>query len=330
MTEIAVINGRRFRQPSLKRPETYVTTSWDDGNPSDLRVAELLDKHGLRGTFYVPMSAETGSLTTRQIRELSSGFEIGAHTIHHVILTRATKAQAGREIADSKSWLEDTIGRPCRMFCPPTGAFSRTHLELIRRAGFIGVRTVEFGALDPERMLGSLVMMPTTVQAYPHGWAAFARNAMKRMAFVNLWRIVVHGRTTDWPKLAQRMLHYALDNGGVFHLWGHSWELDEANQWKRLDDVLQIMKEAIAGVPSLENGEIAERFLTVSSPGDGSLSDESPTAIPATPQDAPADSRFSLKVSSPRRSSSRRGNAAGRARSLQSSRRHGPAGESHD
>ena len=25
----------------MKRLETYITTSWDDGNPSDLRVAEL-------------------------------------------------------------------------------------------------------------------------------------------------------------------------------------------------------------------------------------------------------------------------------------------------
>ena len=28
---------------------TYITTSWDDGHPLDLRVAGLLAKYGLRG-----------------------------------------------------------------------------------------------------------------------------------------------------------------------------------------------------------------------------------------------------------------------------------------
>ena len=277
---------------ALKESETYTTTSWDDGNPSDLRVAELLIKHGLRGTFYVPMSAKTGGMTAAQIRELSSGFEIGAHTVHHAVLTEVPPEQARREIADSKSWVEDMIGRPCHMFCPPTGAFFRRHLELIQRAGFIGLRTVELGALDLSRTRENLVIMPTTVQAYPHGWAAFARNAMKRMAFVNFWRIVIHGRTTDWPELTRRMLHLARNNGGVFHLWGHSWELDEANHWTRLDAALRMMKEIVVEAPSLENGELAERFLKTSaagSPRNGSPFAESPVAISAAPQDGGAD-----------------------------------------
>jgi hypothetical protein len=29
----------------------YITTSWDDGHPLDLRVAELLAKYGLKDTF---------------------------------------------------------------------------------------------------------------------------------------------------------------------------------------------------------------------------------------------------------------------------------------
>lgn len=245
----------------MKKLETYITTSWDDGNPSDLRVAELLVKHGLRGTFYVPMTATTGTMTGAQIRELSSAFEIGAHTIHHVVLSHTTREEAWAEIAGSKLWLEATIGRSCRMFCPPAGAFAQPHLKMIRRAGFIGLRTVELGSLDLPRRRPGLVLMPTTVQAYPHGLAAFARNATKRMAFANLWRLVTHGCTNDWPELARCLLHRAIEAGGVFHFWGHSWELDEANQWTRLDEVLRAIKEIAANTPSLENGSIAQRFL---------------------------------------------------------------------
>jgi peptidoglycan-N-acetylglucosamine deacetylase len=251
----------------VNKLETYITTSWDDGNPSDLRVAELLIKHGLRGTFYVPMTAETGTMTAAQLRELSLAFEVGAHTIHHAVLTQVTKEESWREIVDSKSWLEDTIGRSCRMFCPPTGAFSQLHLEMTRRAGFIGLRTVELGSLDFPRGRAGLVLMPTTVQAYPHGLAALVRNATKRMAFANLWRLLACGRTTNWPELARCLLHRALDNGGVFHVWGHSWELREADQWTRLGEVLQMLKEVTTNAPSLENGQIAQRFLTAESDG---------------------------------------------------------------
>src|SRR5436190_13479271 len=95
------------------KPIACITTSWDDGHPLDLRVAELLAKYDLRGTFYVPRSAERGTMTAAQIRELSGAFEVGAHTLHHVVLTRAPEAQARQEIAGSKSWLEDLTGSAC-------------------------------------------------------------------------------------------------------------------------------------------------------------------------------------------------------------------------
>ena len=122
---------------------TYITTSWDDGHPLDLRVAELLAKYGLRGTFYVPMTAENGTMTAAQIRELGLAFEIGAHTLNHTVLTSATEQQAWQEIVGSKSWLENNSGLPCVMFCPPKGKYSDRHLAMVRKAGYLGVRTVD-------------------------------------------------------------------------------------------------------------------------------------------------------------------------------------------
>src|SRR6266481_3829885 len=100
-------------------PGACITTSWDDGHPLDLRVADLLAKHGLNGTFYIPKAADNETMSATDIRDLMVAFEIGAHTLKHVALTGATEKQAWHEIADSKSWIEDNTGRPCRMFCPP-------------------------------------------------------------------------------------------------------------------------------------------------------------------------------------------------------------------
>src|SRR5919112_349715 len=85
-------------------PQAFITTSWDDGHPLDLRLAELLAKYGLRGTFYVPMIAPNGTMTPAQMRELSAaGAEIGAHTLHHAVLTRASEQEAWEEISGSPS-----------------------------------------------------------------------------------------------------------------------------------------------------------------------------------------------------------------------------------
>src|SRR5690348_5067659 len=124
------------------RPALVITTSWDDGHPLDLRVAELLCRYNLPGTFYVPRSICTATMTPAQVRELSVGFEIGAHTLHHVDLLGVDATRAREEIAGSKAWVEDVTGRPCPMFCPPRGRFARRDLRLSREAGYVGVRTV--------------------------------------------------------------------------------------------------------------------------------------------------------------------------------------------
>jgi len=98
--------------------------------------------------------------------------------------------------------------------------------------------------------------MPTTVQAFPHRFPAYAKNAIKRKALSNLWRYVIHGRAAEWHVIAESLLHHAIASGGVFHLWGHSWELQDVSQWQRLKDVLSLMSGFIRQAPALTNGQL--------------------------------------------------------------------------
>jgi hypothetical protein len=196
-----------------------------------------------------------------QIRSLSAGFEVGAHTLSHAVLTDATADTAWDEISGSKSWIEDSTGSSCTLFCPPKGRYASRHLDMVRRAGFLGLRSAELLSLDFPRHQAGLLVMPTTLQAYPHGPAAFARNAIKRRAFGNLWRLILHGGSKEWPALAQSLLLHAVEHGGIFHLWGHSWELEETNQWHRLEEALCVMRWFLRQVPPLTNGQICRRVL---------------------------------------------------------------------
>lgn len=237
---------------------SYITTSWDDGHPLDCRVAELLAKFGLPGTFYVPRIGEHETMTTTQLRDLSSTFEIGAHTLHHTELTAATDQQAWHEITGSKAWLEDSTGKACPMFCPPKGQFTRRHLNLIQQAGFKGVRSVELLSLSYPRRIAGLMVLPTTIQAHPHALVAYAKNSIKRASFKNLWRYIVHGRSTDWVKLARSLLSQAIKHGGVFHLWGHSWEVQKNGQWQRLEEVLRLMSDFTNQSRSVTNLQVCQ------------------------------------------------------------------------
>ena len=63
-----------------------VTTSWDDGDPNDIKIADLLRSRKLPGTFYVPITGYQGrkTLCTEDLRTLcSEGFEIGGHSVSH-------------------------------------------------------------------------------------------------------------------------------------------------------------------------------------------------------------------------------------------------------
>ena len=41
--------------------------------------------------------------------------------------------------------------------------------------------------------------------------------------------------------LAKKQFNYVLENGGVFHLWGHSWEINKNNGWRKLENVVSFI-----------------------------------------------------------------------------------------
>ena len=83
------------KQPLVR----IVTTSWDDGDPADLRVAELLAARKLPGTFYIPVKGHHHStrMNAAEMLELDGqGFEIGAHGVSHPNLPGCNPQQLDR------------------------------------------------------------------------------------------------------------------------------------------------------------------------------------------------------------------------------------------
>ena len=72
----------------------------------------------------------------------------GSHTHSHVILSRCDAAHAARELAQSKTIIEDRLGVACEEFCYPNGRrgdFNAATGVLVRDAGFRSALTTVYG-----------------------------------------------------------------------------------------------------------------------------------------------------------------------------------------
>lgn len=235
-----------------------LTTSWNDGHPLDYELADLLDQYGIPATFYVPRDSGRHTIDERCIRQLAERFEVGAQTIDNVTLTHLMPSQARQEIVDSKHWLESVTGKECRMFCYPGGKFTPIHAGMVRDAGFYGTRTVEFMSTDFPRFRHGLYEMPTTIHVYPHQPQHYLRNAAKRLLLRNLWLYVRSGWDLDWDELTRLFWTTCSTRGGVFHLWGRSWEIEEHEQWARLEDIFRFFGTFSEIERKMTNAEVCD------------------------------------------------------------------------
>lgn len=216
-----------------------VTTSWDDGHPADLRLADLLAKHGVAGTFYVPNRNSEGRpvMSGYEVRRLSNKFEIGGHSIDHVVLAGRDDAEASEQVTQNKLWLEDITGKPVPGFCYVRGRYTRRLKAVVKKAGFEYARTVA-GLYSGDT--GDAFEMPTTIQFYPHRKSVYLKNFVRGRT--DCARVRLLWAALGSPNLEQRIervVELCRGNGGLFHLWGHSWEIEQLSLWRTLENVLR-------------------------------------------------------------------------------------------
>lgn len=216
-----------------------LTTSWDDGDALDGRVADLLDRHGLRGTFYMTRNHRPHPLSARGIRAIARRHEIGAHTLNHPDLTRLSRRDKRDEIEGGRKWLEDIIGSAVPMFCYPFGRFDADAKSCVAEAGFQGARTIRQFALAPGL---DPFAMPTTLQVHP---ATLRRSNLRDFARFVLAparerQSILRSACSGWSSLGASIA-IGTSPSDLFHLWGHSWEVDQLGMWQELDAFLRLL-----------------------------------------------------------------------------------------
>jgi hypothetical protein len=226
-----------------------VTTSWDDNSYENLKIARLLDKLEMRGTFYISSNTDSfgRNLNQKQIKKMvlevaNGGHEVGSHTVNHATLTKCRNPR--EEIEDSKHQLEKLTGSEVNCFCYPNGAFNDNVKDIVEDTGYICARTCEYEKRGLPR------------DPYAWGITLHASNGSPRMTF-KIWRQsgISPKSLLDWEVRAKLLFDSILEKGGIWHLWGHAWEIDVHKDWSKLTRVLQYVSGR-EKVLYLENGSI--------------------------------------------------------------------------
>jgi peptidoglycan-N-acetylglucosamine deacetylase len=247
---------RLLAEPTNMGTPRIVTTSWDDGDRYDLRVAEMLRPRQVTGTFYVPITPQQArpALGHAELKALSSeSFEIGAHGFSHKLLWRLSTEELTKEIGPCKPILEDILGARVQMFCYPKGRYDSNTVRALRQAGYLGARTNRMLAT---RFEFNPYAMPTTVQVSPHPKYSYIKNMARAGTMESLQLCLTHlTRLGNWIELGKRLFDSVLEHGGIWHLYGHSREIEDLGMWKGLEEILDYVCKR-EGVMYLTNGDL--------------------------------------------------------------------------
>ena len=145
-------------------PERSVAITFDDGCESVYHNAlPALKKHGFSATIFL-VAGYVGKVNNwadqpvgipqlplanwSQIREMDRyGIEFGSHTINHPRLDQISVEEAGVEICQSKTLIEQKLGHAIDFFAFPYGKFNQFVLSDVKNT-YAGVCGTQLGLVD--------------------------------------------------------------------------------------------------------------------------------------------------------------------------------------
>ncbi len=214
-----------------------LTFSYDDGVKSDLRLMDIFDRHGLKGTFNLNsgLYGRGSRLDEQTVREnyLGRAHEIAVHGYKHLTLSALPTPALCDEILSDRKGLEALTGHPVTGMAYAYGDYDARVMEMLRACGISYARTV------------------TTTEKFllPEDFLA--------------WDPTCHHKNARLMELAKKFAEderlAKSDHPWLFYVWGHSYEFDEAhdNNWH----VIEEFAEYISGREDIwyaTNGEICD------------------------------------------------------------------------
>jgi len=132
-------------------PPKPVVISFDDGyRPQFTFALPTLRKHGWAGVLN--LKAAGSELYESNVEAMiAAGWELAAHTIHHLDLTELGAKELKEEVAGSRKILQEEFKVPVNNFCYPAGQFDETVIKAVEAAGYAGATTEISGFAEKDK-----------------------------------------------------------------------------------------------------------------------------------------------------------------------------------
>jgi peptidoglycan/xylan/chitin deacetylase (PgdA/CDA1 family) len=222
--------------PPGRRPlrnRVLFTSSWDDGHPLDVRIADMLEEFGFVGTFY----ASTGPggrrlIVDDDLARIGRNHEFGVHGQTHTIFTELPRSALAGEI----QWAVEEMSRfgdVGRVVAPPRGKIDTATRVFIGELGF-AVRT---GAIIGSTEVSGNSLEPT-FQLYPHRWSTIMRNCAYRRRIPIVALLLALARNGGSRDRFVALLRAAVRSRRYVHIWGHAADIERLDLWDALRRLL--------------------------------------------------------------------------------------------
>lgn len=195
-----------------------LTFSYDDGVKQDGRLIEILNAHGMKGTFningnrFAPEEQADNpdyNCYSKQtaLRIYTEPHEVALHSFTHPFLESLPSGTCSYEVVSDRLALENLFGKIVRGMAYPMGTYSDMVVDVLKACGVVYSRTIK----ATEKF-----DLPTD----------FLR-----------WNPTCHHNHPRLMELADEFLnknvrHYSQ----LFYLWGHSYEFRNNNNWNIIED----------------------------------------------------------------------------------------------
>lgn len=209
---------------SLRFPDgnrRALTFSYDDAVPADIRLAKLMKKYGVKGTFnanswFYHKDEPEDRLSKAELKALADDpqFEVACHGHTHPYYNFLPQPTVANDIIINRKKIEEITGSIIRGFAYPYGPYTDLSEEAIKVAGIVYARTTK----------------STSNFDLPENWLQ--------------WHPTCHH--TNAPALFEKFMSdlTPLIKPLVMYVWGHSFEFDRENNWDFIEDFLKKCSQA--------------------------------------------------------------------------------------
>ncbi len=207
-----------------------VTFSYDDGVTQDIRLIELLNKYGLKGTFNLNSECfglknativndqriPRNRVMSEDVKHIYHGHEVAVHTLTHPNLTQCDDKEVIRQVETDRENLSELVG-----------------YEVVGMA-------YPCGGVNNDDRVADLIKNNTGVK--------YSRTITTNNCFdvqENLYRFnptAFHLNFEGIMQLGREFVELKAQTPKVLYIWGHSYELDfDADHWAKLEEFFKLI-----------------------------------------------------------------------------------------